>query len=75
MKIGIYCRVSTDRQKDNTSIDEQKRLGIEFCKKRKFDYEIYSDQVSSAVDGNLRDEFVKLERKLHSKEVGGITLS
>jgi site-specific DNA recombinase len=72
MKIGIYCRVSTDRQKDNTSIDEQKRLGIEFCKKRKFDYEVYSDQVSGAVDGNLRDEFVKLERKLHSKELGGI---
>jgi site-specific DNA recombinase len=72
MKIGIYCRVSTDRQKDNTSIDEQKRIGIEFCQRKGFDYEIYSDQVSGAIDGNLRDEFVKLERKLHSKEIGGI---
>jgi len=72
MKIGIYCRISTDKQKENTSIDEQKRLGIEFCERKGFDYEVYSDQVSGAIEGNLRDEFVKLERKLHSKELGGI---
>ena len=52
MKIGIYCRVSTDKQKDNTSIDEQKRLGIEFCSRKGFDFEVYSEQISGAVRGN-----------------------
>lgn len=72
MKIGIYCRVSTDKQKDNTSIDEQKRLGIEFCSRKGFDFEIYSEQISGAVRGNQRDEFLKLETKLHTKELDGL---
>ena len=72
MKIGIYCRVSTDKQKDNTSIDEQKRLGIEFCSRKGFDFEVYSEQISGAVRGNQRDEFLKLETKLHTKELDGL---
>jgi hypothetical protein len=28
----IYCRVSTDQQEDNTSLDEQEAAGRQYCK-------------------------------------------
>jgi DNA invertase Pin-like site-specific DNA recombinase len=40
-KIGIYVRTSID--KENTSIDQQKKLGIQFSKKNKLEYQIYED--------------------------------
>ena len=30
--VDIYCRVSTDDQEDNTSLDEQERCGREYCR-------------------------------------------
>ena len=38
---GIYVRTSVD--KENTSIDQQKELGVKFCKKNRFQYQIYED--------------------------------
>jgi DNA invertase Pin-like site-specific DNA recombinase len=40
-KVGIYVRTSID--KDNTSIEQQIKLGKEFCKKKKLEYQIYED--------------------------------
>ena len=40
-KIGIYVRTSVD--KENTSIEQQIELGKKFCKKNKFDFEVYED--------------------------------
>ena len=34
-------------EKDDTSIDQQKNEGIKFCKKNKFDYQIYEDEGKS----------------------------
>jgi len=39
--MGIYVRTSVD--KENTSIEQQKKLGINFCKKNNFQYYIYED--------------------------------
>ena len=39
--LGIYVRTSID--KDNTSIEQQKSLGISFSKKNKFEYQVYED--------------------------------
>src|SRR6266496_5750589 len=30
--VDIYCRVSTDPQEDNTSLDEQEAAGREYCR-------------------------------------------
>ena len=30
--VDIYCRVSTDDQEDNTSLDEQEACGHEYCR-------------------------------------------
>ena len=36
MKVGVYCRVSSENQKDNSSLESQKELGIKFCKDKGF---------------------------------------
>lgn len=44
MKIGIYCRVSTEEQKINgVSLGDQEKRGIDFCIQRGFSFEIFKD--------------------------------
>ncbi len=70
MKIGLYIRVSTKNQKDNSSLQTQKILGIEFCKMNKYEYEIFEDVESG---GNFkRTEFDKLKEELINKNLDGI---
>ena len=38
LKIGIYCRVSTLNQIENTSLKNQKDNGIRFCKNNGWEY-------------------------------------
>jgi DNA invertase Pin-like site-specific DNA recombinase len=42
---GIYVRTSVET--DGTSIDQQKKEGIKFCKKNKFEYQFYEDEGKS----------------------------
>ncbi len=70
MKIGIYCRVSTENQKDNTSLSSQEELGISFCKKNNYQYEIFKE-VYSGKDSK-RVKLTILENKLLDKELDGI---
>jgi DNA invertase Pin-like site-specific DNA recombinase len=43
--LGIYVRTSVET--DGTSIDQQKKEGIKFCKKNKFEYQFYEDEGKS----------------------------
>ena len=43
MKVGIYIRVSTKEQINNSSLDYQKRLGMDFCNRRDFEYEVFQE--------------------------------
>jgi DNA invertase Pin-like site-specific DNA recombinase len=43
--LGIYVRTSIDT--DNASIEQQKKEGIKFCKKNKFEYQFYEDEGKS----------------------------
>jgi DNA invertase Pin-like site-specific DNA recombinase len=43
--LGVYVRTSVET--DGTSIEQQKKLGIQFCKKNKFEYQIYEDEGKS----------------------------
>lgn len=70
MKIGLYLRVSTVNQKNNTSLSYQKTLGIDFCKRSNYQYEIFED-VESGGKYN-RVEFDKLKEKIKNKELDGI---
>jgi DNA invertase Pin-like site-specific DNA recombinase len=42
---GIYVRTSVET--DGTSIEQQKKEGIKFCKKNKFEYQFYEDEGKS----------------------------
>jgi len=70
IKVGIYCRISTQNQSKNTSLSNQKFLGIEYCKRNNYEYEIFEDTES----GNKydREKFLDLEKKVLSGEIGGI---
>lgn len=74
MKVGIYCRVSGDKQKDNTSLQSQKEMGVKFCNEKNYKYEVFSEVVSGKKIGSNREMFSKLESKLLSGEIGGIWL-
>lgn len=70
MKIGLYIRVSTKNQKENTSLQTQRILGIEFCKLNSYEYEIFED-VESGGNFNRRG-FDKLKEELINKNLDGI---
>ena len=70
MKIGLYLRVSTENQKNNTSLSYQKTLGIDFCKRSNYEYEVFEDVESGGKYNRL--EFDKLKEKIKSKELTGI---
>ena len=70
MKIGLYLRVSTTNQKNNTSLEYQKQLGIDFCKRSNYEYEIFEDVESGGKYNRL--EFDKLKVKVKNKELDGI---
>jgi DNA invertase Pin-like site-specific DNA recombinase len=44
MKVGIYCRVSSDEQATKgVSIHDQQKRGIEYCLQMGYDYELFVD--------------------------------
>jgi site-specific DNA recombinase len=54
MKIGVYCRVSTDEQnKNGVSLFDQEERGKEFCIKRGYEFEVFSD---GGLSGELKVE-------------------
>jgi DNA invertase Pin-like site-specific DNA recombinase len=44
--VGIYCRTSKDVT-DGSSIIQQKELGIKYCEKNGFEYQVYEDEGKS----------------------------
>ena len=75
MKIGVYCRVSSEKQnKEGSSLEIQKMKGIEFCESNGYEYEVFSEVVSGRKMGYDRDVFGVLERKIFDKEINGIWL-
>ena len=72
LKIGIYCRVSSLKQIENTSLKNQKDNGIRFCKNNGWEYEIFSESVSGGKEFSDRNMFDKLSLKLLEKKLDGI---
>ena len=70
MKIGIYCRISTTNQIEKTSLTTQKNMGIEFCERKGFKYEVFNDVISGTKINRI--ELGKLVEKFYKKELEGI---
>ena len=71
-KLGVYCRVSSRKQIDNSSLNNQKERGINYCEENGFEYEVFSD----AISGNKvnRDGLDELFIKIGNGQLDGIVL-
>jgi len=70
MKIGLYLRVSTKNQKENSSLQTQQILGEEFSKRFGYEYEIFEDVESG---GKLdRKELNRLLELCRNGELDGL---
>jgi site-specific DNA recombinase len=65
-----YCRVSTDRQRENTSLEEQSRLIEEFCKRNNHKLVCTIKEVGSGAKMSVRKDFQEAVKKI--KSVNGI---
>ena len=74
MVIGIYCRLSIDKDENQTlsSLLHQRKNGIEFCKKNGYEYIIYSEVVSGGVMMEDRKDGSKLIDDLLSDKLDGV---
>ena len=71
MKVGIYIRVSTKEQINNSSLDYQKRLGMDFCNRRDFEYEVFQEARSGGgVEKRL--EYKRLINGIEGGNIGAI---
>jgi DNA invertase Pin-like site-specific DNA recombinase len=56
MIVDLYCRVSTDPQEDNTSLDEQEAAGREYCRSNGLSVGIVHREVFSGYQYRERDK-------------------
>ena len=73
MKVGIYVRVSTKSQEDNTSLRNQVSRGIKYCEDNNYEYEVFEDIESATKTSRIK--FDELYEKLKTKEIGAMYLS
>ena len=71
-KLGIYCRVSSRKQMDNLSLDNQMDRGIKYCDSNGYDYEVFRDVISGSKVN--RDGLNLLYQKIYDGELDGIVL-
>lgn len=51
MTVGIYCRISQEKEKNDLSIEDQKMLGVEYCEAEGLEYKMYIDEgLSGTID-------------------------
>jgi len=70
--LGIYCRVSSKKQMDNLSLNNQKDRGIKYCEENEYGYETFFDVISGSKV--KRDNLDILFKKIYDNELDGIVL-
>ena len=71
MKVGIYARVSTEKQEE--SLDEQVRMLVEFCERSKYAvYKVYSETGSGAK--SKREMFMELMRDVEANKFDAVVV-
>lgn len=68
MKIAIYCRVSTDKQE----LEQQIKSCQDYCKYKKFEYEIFSDIGSGK--NMKRPNFLSMIDRIRKREFQGLVV-
>ena len=70
--LGIYCRVSSKKQMDGTSLNNQRERGIKWCNENGYNFEVYSDVISGSKVN--RDGLNELYERIYSGDLDGILL-
>lgn len=70
--LGVYCRISNKR--DNYSLGEQKRMGIEVCELNGYEYKVY-EEVESGIKGKVgRKYFNEMMSLVERGELEGVVI-
>ena len=74
MKIGVYCRVSTQEQVSfGDSLRDQKERGISFCLEKGYECEIFEDEgFSGTLPISERPSLNSLLEKVFLDEINGV---
>jgi len=69
-KCGCYIRVSTLSQKDNFSVEVQRKRAVEFCEKNGYEAVLYDEQASAST--LLREQFARLLTDIEKHEIHAV---
>lgn len=70
--LGIYCRISKDRE-GQKSIEDQRKRGIEFAEKNSLAYDVYVDEgISGGGAIENRPEFSRLIEDVQQRKINAI---
>jgi site-specific DNA recombinase len=74
MKVGVYCRVSTQEQATyGVSLRDQKERGISFCLEKGYEYEVFEDAgFSGTLSISDRPSLNSLIEKVFLDEINGV---
>ena len=75
--LGIYCRTSRETEIENSTISQQRMIGIKFAEQNNFEYEIYEDEGKSGYKisdddsdpFNNRPDFTRLINDIKDKKI------
>ena len=74
MIVDLYCRVSTDPQEDNTSLDEQEAAGREYCRSNGLSVGIVHREVFSGYQYRERDKLNIMRERYRAGIIQGVVI-
>ncbi|HVU70195.1 MAG TPA: recombinase family protein, partial [Ktedonobacteraceae bacterium] len=72
--VDLYCRVSTDPQEDNTSLDEQERIGREYCAEHNLVIGMVHREVFSGYQYREREKLTLMRERYLSGKIQGVVV-
>lgn len=72
--VDIYCRVSTDPQEDNTSLDEQEAVGREYCREHGYIVGMIHREVFSGYVYREREKLALMRERYLSGKIQGVVV-
>lgn len=74
LKAGIYCRVSTTKDAQEESIEQQEKNGIETCRKMNFEIVDLYKEKKTATETEVRTEYQRMISDIRSKRINVIVV-
>lgn len=72
--VDIYCRVSTDPQEDNSSLDEQEATGREFCRVNGYIVGMVHREVWSGYQYREREKLALIRERYRDGKIQGVVI-